>query len=80
MKVNEGTADRVIRVIVGIILIAVSYFVLDLKSGSIGGIIAVIIGAVALITGLVGVCPAYMCIGLKTCPTKNPPSEQQSNN
>lgn len=70
MKANEGGADRVIRVIVGIVLIVVAFTTLGVTSGSIGGIIAAVVGVVALLTGLSGFCPAYKLIGLSTCSLK----------
>lgn len=70
MKSNEGTIDRVIRVLAGLGLAALAWFALGLDSGAIGGIIAAVVGAVLIITGLVGFCPAYKLVGLSTCPLK----------
>ena len=65
---NEGTADRAIRVVLGIVLIALAWFALGF--GTLFGIIAGIIGAIALLTGLVGFCPAYRLVGIRTCSVK----------
>jgi len=62
MKVNEGTIDRVLRVIAGLVLIGLA------ASGTIG--VWGYIGVVPLLTGLVGVCPAYAIFGMSTCPMK----------
>jgi hypothetical protein len=64
MKINEGGLDRGIRVVVGLVLIALA------ATGTVGwwGYI----GIVPLITGAVGVCPAYSLLGLNTCPMKKP--------
>jgi hypothetical protein len=62
MKVNEGTIDRVLRVIVGLVLIGLTI------SGTVG--VWGWIGVVPLLTGLVGICPAYSIFGLSTCPMK----------
>jgi hypothetical protein len=62
MKVNEGTIDRVLRVIVGLVLIGLTI------SGTVG--VWGWIGVVPLLTGLVGICPAYAIFGLSTCPMK----------
>lgn len=62
MKVNEGMVDRVIRVIVGLALIGATV------TGSIG--VWGWIGIVPLLTGIVGICPAYAIFGLNTCPMK----------
>jgi hypothetical protein len=62
MKVNEGTIDRALRVIAGLVLIGLA------ASGTVG--VWGWIGVVPLLTGLVGVCPAYAIFGLSTCPMK----------
>jgi hypothetical protein len=67
MKVNEGTIDRVLRVIAGLILIGLA--VAGTLTGTwvwVGGVV----GAVLLLTGLVGMCPAYAIFGISTCPMK----------
>jgi hypothetical protein len=62
MKVNEGTIDRALRVIAGLVLIGLA------ASGTIG--VWGWIGVVPLLTGLFGFCPAYAIFGLSTCPMK----------
>jgi hypothetical protein len=62
---NEGTTDRIIRVVLGVALIAVAWLVLGL--GALPGILA---GIVGLVTGAVGVCPAYCVLNVRTCPVK----------
>lgn len=67
-KNNMGGADRAIRGIVGIILLAL-YFM-----GTVVGIwgwLALIVGIVFLATAVIGWCPAYMPFGIKTCSTKD---------
>jgi hypothetical protein len=59
MTKNEGGLDRGIRVIAGLALIALT---LTGQIGAWGWI-----GALPLLTGLIGWCPAYSLIGLKTC-------------
>lgn len=57
MEKNMGTVDRVIRTIIAIAIV-VLFFV-----GHISGTAAVVLGilaAILLVTGLTGVCPAYM--------------------
>lgn len=62
MHSNVGSADRIIRIVAGIILIALA------ATGTIGywGYI----GVVPLATGLIGWCPAYLPFGIKTCRTR----------
>lgn len=66
MKTNEGSADRIVRLVLGIALLGVALGVLGISS--IGGIIAAVVGVVMLVTAAVGFCPAYAILGLKTCP------------
>ncbi|MEI4195310.1 YgaP family membrane protein [Roseovarius sp. E0-M6] len=59
MTRNEGTVDRVLRVIVGIVLLALVFVGPQTLWG--------LIGIVPLVTGLVGTCPIYSVLGLRTC-------------
>ncbi|MBU2738247.1 YgaP family membrane protein [Acidithiobacillus concretivorus] len=59
---NEGMADRLIRIIVGIIVIALVFVGPKTPWGW--------LGLVPLITGLVGWCPAYSLFGIRTCPLR----------
>lgn len=67
MKPNENGIDRALRLVLGVVLLVASFMWLGAGAGSITGIIAAIIGAVLLITGLVGFCPAYRLMGMSTC-------------
>lgn len=67
MKPNENGIDRTLRLILGVVLLIASYMWLGVAAGEITGIIAAVIGAVLLITGLVGFCPAYRLVGMSTC-------------
>lgn len=62
MKTNEGTIDRALRVIAGLVLIALA------ATGTIG--VWGWIGIVPIATGLIGWCPAYTLLGINTCPMK----------
>ncbi len=66
LKQNEGLVDRVIRVVIGSVALLAGFFWLG---GSIQ-VIAYIVGAVSLITGLVGFCGLYSIFGISTCPVK----------
>ena len=61
MNKNAGTLDRTLRIVAGLVLIALSI------TGTVGpwGWI----GIVPLATGLLGWCPAYTLFGIKTCRT-----------
>jgi len=66
MKANVGGIDKVLRIVVGIVLLAL-IFVLRNESGLwLWGLI----GIVPLVTGLMNWCPAYSILGLNTCPMK----------
>ncbi|MFT3931123.1 MAG: DUF2892 domain-containing protein [Spongiibacteraceae bacterium] len=60
MKPNEGTVDRVLRIIVGLALLALTIVGPKTAWGY--------IGLVPLLTGLIGYCPLYSVLGLNTCP------------
>jgi threonine/homoserine/homoserine lactone efflux protein len=63
---NEGGLDRGIRVILGIVLLYLGWG--GVVAGGLG-LVLKIIGFVPLLTGIVGVCPAYMLFGVRTCRT-----------
>ena len=64
MKKNMGTADRIIRPIIAIIM-AILYF-----NGIVTGIVGIVLLALAgifVVTSFVSFCPIYAIFGLKTC-------------
>ena len=63
MKRNIGTADRVIRILIAVAIIAL-YFG-NVISGTVA-IILLAISAVFILTSFVGVCPLYLLFGIKT--------------
>jgi len=64
MNVNVGGADKVIRIVAGIVVVSL-FFVLKGDARWLG-----LIGVVPLATGLVGYCPLYSVLGLSTCAAK----------
>lgn len=62
MPRNEGSTDRLLRVIAGIILIALVFVGPKTPWGW--------VGLVPLITALIGWCPAYTLLGINTCKTR----------
>ena len=62
MKTNIGNIERGIRVVGGLVLIALA------ATGTVGWWDW--LGAVPLATGLIGWCPPYAMLGISTCKTK----------
>lgn len=60
MKRNMGSLDRAIRLILGIALVAMAV------TGTLGA--WAWIGVVPIVTALVGNCPLYSVLGVRTCP------------
>lgn len=58
-KTNEGTLDRAVRIILGLVLIAMAVTGPQVAWGW--------IGIVPLATGLIGWCPLYTVLGIRTC-------------
>ncbi len=63
MTINVGTVDRILRVIVGLMLIA---FALGYIWPSTGWNWVGWIGVAPILTALFGTCPAYSVLGLST--------------
>jgi len=62
MKLNVGGIDRILRIVVGLALVA--------WAALLGGPVWAWIGIVPLATGAVGFCPLYPLLGMNTCPMK----------
>lgn len=62
---NVGTLDRVLRIVVGLALIA-GFFLNTEASWR----WLYLIGVVPLVTGLLSTCPLYRLLGISTCPMK----------
>ncbi len=59
---NEGTLDRAVRIVLGVALLSLT--VIGPKS-TLG-----LAGVVPLATGLIGFCPLYRVLGIRTCPAR----------
>jgi hypothetical protein len=62
MKCNAGGIDRALRIIVGLVLVALA------ATGTVG--MWGWIGVVPLLTGAIGFCPAYTLLGVNSCSIK----------
>lgn len=67
MRKNMGSADRIIRVIIAVI-IATLYFT-NVISGTLG-IVLLALAGIFVLTSLVSFCPLYAPFGLSTCKVK----------
>jgi hypothetical protein len=68
MSCNVGGVERTIRLVLGVVLIGAGAFA---GFPTWGTAAALVVGAVALLTGAVGFCPAWKLFGINTCPTKS---------
>jgi hypothetical protein len=67
MVVNMGPIDRVIRMLIGIALIA---YAIPIGFASTGWNWVGWIGIVPLATAVLGICPLYSLLGISTGPAK----------
>jgi len=63
MPTNESTADRALRVVLGIAILSLAFVGPRTPWGY--------LGFVPLLTGVFGFCPLYTVFGYSTCPVKN---------
>lgn len=63
MKKNIGNIERMLRIVVGLVLIGLA------ATGTVG--LWGWIGLLPLVTGLMGWCPPYALLGWNTCPMKD---------
>jgi len=63
MKPNMGTLDRVIRAVLGIVLVGL--WPLGLLQGT-AALIALLVGIVLLATAMLRWCPPYALLGINT--------------
>lgn len=61
--VNEAGWDRIVRVILGVVLLLLAFS--NMVSGGLG-VLFIIVGILALVTGISGICPAYMLLKFRT--------------
>lgn len=61
MKANVGSIDRVLRIIVGLIILGAGYYYQSWWG---------LVGLVPLLTGIFRFCPAYLPFGLSSCAKK----------
>jgi hypothetical protein len=64
MKKNEGTFDRVIRLTIAIVLLFLSLQG-DVFTPTMG-VAVMVISIVLLVTSIMGICPLYSLLGIRT--------------
>lgn len=62
LPMNEGGADRAVRIVVGLVLIALAFVGPKTPWGY--------LGIIPLATGLLGSCPLYTVFGINSCGVK----------
>lgn len=58
LKNNVGKVDRIVRIVLGVLLIGNVFYALEHPIGW--------VGVILLITGIAGICPLYSLIGVNT--------------
>ncbi len=73
MRGCVGTADRVLRVLIGVAALA---WALAQRGQMAAGwtYVLYLASAIGLVTGLAGRCPLYLALGVQTCGTARPTS------
>jgi hypothetical protein len=60
VSANVGSLDRMLRIVVGLALLSLIFVGPQTLWG--------LLGVIPLATALVGFCPAYALLGIRTCP------------
>ncbi len=63
MKANESGLDRLIRIVLGIALLALN--IGGVVTGGFG-VVLLVVGVLALLTGIAGFCPLYAVLKIHT--------------
>lgn len=58
LKNNVGKVDRIIRIVLGVLLIGNVFYALESPIGW--------VGIILIVTGIAGICPLYSLLGLNT--------------
>ncbi|MCA9638111.1 MAG: DUF2892 domain-containing protein [Myxococcales bacterium] len=69
MTTNEGSIDRIIRILVG----AGAGYGAFATSGALAIVLGVVAG-IMVVTAALGFCPIYRLIGVSTCPRRQTPA------
>ena len=64
---NVGGIERPIRILLGVLMLGIGAFA---NLSLLGTAIVLIVGTVALVTGVIEYCPLWTLLGLNTCATR----------
>lgn len=68
MQKNMGSADKIIRVLIAIVVVYL--YLSGVVAGTLG-IVLLVLSGVFVLTSLMSFCPLYTLFGISTCPLKN---------
>jgi len=67
MSLNVGGIDRAVRILLGVVWLLLAFLhVITARAA----VVAYVVAAIALVTGLFRFCPAWAIFGINTCPVK----------
>lgn len=64
-KTNIGQVDRILRIVIGVVLLGLFFMYPDASWRNFA-----LIGIVPLLTAFLGNCPLYTILGISSCPVK----------
>jgi hypothetical protein len=68
MNTNVGTIDRVVRLVVGLGLVAWGLgYLPDMATPPEWSLVAAVVGGILAMTAVIGFCPIYRILGLSSC-------------
>jgi hypothetical protein len=67
MKMNMGNLDRLVRAVIAAVVVAL--YLAGTLSGTLA-IVLLVVSGIFLLTSLVGTCPLYSVLGIRTCSAK----------
>ena len=64
-KTNIGQVDRILRIVIGVVLLGLFFMYPDASWRNFA-----LIGIVPILTAFLGSCPLYTILGISSCPVK----------
>jgi len=68
MKCNVGKTDKIIRIIIGLIIIVIGFYFKSWWGA---------VGVIPIFTAAIGWCPAYLPFGISSCKKKEEKEEEK---